>query len=296
MLDVGFVRQHYQTCAPATLTAIARFWGKEGDHLALATEICYDGTPNHRERSWAEQNGWVAREFTVTWPSAIALLDRGVPFTLTTVETRSAHHQAVIGYDARRGTLLIRDPTLPQAGEAMAEEFLSRYRSVGPRGMALVPLERSGLFDGLDLPEATLHDQLHRLQEALRQHDRALAACAHDALRLLAPGHRLELVGRHALAYYDCDPAAMLAAVVELLEIFPDDVNLRLSQLSYLRTLGRRDERLALYREVSARPAGDPILYQQYAQELLPDARERATVVRLISRALRRGRSTRQTC
>ena len=37
---------------------------------------------------WAEQNGFLALEFTVTWAAAVALLDRAIPFTLTTVETQ----------------------------------------------------------------------------------------------------------------------------------------------------------------------------------------------------------------
>src|SRR5262249_31498 len=85
LLDVGFVRQHHQTCVPATLTTISRFWKRDTDHLEVASEICYDGTPDHRERRWVEEHGWVAREFTVTWDSVCALIDRGVPFTLTTI-------------------------------------------------------------------------------------------------------------------------------------------------------------------------------------------------------------------
>ncbi|MFN7141801.1 MAG: hypothetical protein ACK4UN_20975, partial [Limisphaerales bacterium] len=65
-LPVGFVRQHHMTCAPATLTALSKFWGKQVEHVALAETICYDGTPAYSERSWAEKNGWVAREFKVT--------------------------------------------------------------------------------------------------------------------------------------------------------------------------------------------------------------------------------------
>ena len=65
-------------------------------------------------------------------------------------------------------------------------------------------------------------------------------------------------MARLALAYYDADPAGMLAATVELLELFPDDMNLRLGQLRCLRILGRRDERLACYRELCARPSPAP--------------------------------------
>lgn len=286
-LDVGFVRQHHQTCAPATLAALARFWNRPADHLEVAEEICYDGTPDHRQRTWAERNGYLAREFTVTWESARALLDRGVPFTLATVETQSAHLQAVIGYDARRGTLLIRDPTMPYSGEAMGKELLERYRSTGPRGMAMVPDEQAALLDGLDLPESSLYDHLHRMQVALHEHDRERAAAAFEALGAEAPGHRLALHARCILAQYDADPAELLAGIEAQLALFPDDVNLRLSQLSCLRNLGRRDDRLALYEGLCARKDADPLLRRQYARELLPDAREHPRVVELVRRALR---------
>jgi tetratricopeptide (TPR) repeat protein len=287
LLGVGFVRQHHQTCVPATLTAVAHFWGKEADQVEVAEEICYDGTPDHRERSWADQNGFIAREFTVTWDAAVALLDRGVPFTLTTVETQSAHLQAVIGYDARRGTLLIRDPTMPYSGEMAAEGMLRRYRSVGPRGMLLVPRDRAALLEGLALPDAALYDGLHAMQVALRDHKRESASAEYAALSSGNSGHRIALQASYVLAQYDADYAGMLAALEGLLALFPEDVNLRLSQLGCLRTLGRRDDRLAIYRDVCGRPGADAVLSRQYAQELQPDAREHDLVARLIRRALR---------
>ena len=79
VLPVGFVRQHHLTCARATLAMISRFWSMPCDHLEVAAAICYDGTPAHSERHWAETHGWVAREFTVTWDSAVALLTVAFP-------------------------------------------------------------------------------------------------------------------------------------------------------------------------------------------------------------------------
>jgi len=105
-----FVRQHHVTCGPATLSAVSRFWQKPADHLEVADEICYNGTTAYHERKWAETHGWETREFTVTEQSAASLLDRGVPFTFTTIDPGNAHLQAVIGYDGRRGTFWIRDP------------------------------------------------------------------------------------------------------------------------------------------------------------------------------------------
>ena len=63
-LQLGFLRQHHFTCAPATLSNISRFWQKNAAHLELADEMCYDGTPAYKERVWANRNGWETREFT----------------------------------------------------------------------------------------------------------------------------------------------------------------------------------------------------------------------------------------
>ena len=119
------------TCSPATLTAISRYWGKPAEHLEIAEEICYDGTPHTSERRWALEHGFIAREFRVDWQSARALVDRGVPFTLTTVYPAFAHLQAVIGYDAVRGTLVIRDPMQPAQGGAGRVECRAGTRSRG---------------------------------------------------------------------------------------------------------------------------------------------------------------------
>src|SRR4029077_4498793 len=115
------------TCAPATLSALTSFWSMPAEHLEIAAAICYDGTAAASERHWAEEHGWEVREFTITWDSARALLDRGVPFTLTTIEPGYGHLQAVIGYDSRRGTLLVRDPNLRNFREYAVETFLQYY-------------------------------------------------------------------------------------------------------------------------------------------------------------------------
>jgi tetratricopeptide (TPR) repeat protein len=287
VLPVGFVRQHHLTCAPATLAAISRFWDMPAEHLEVAAAICYDGTPHHSERHWAETNGWVAREFRVTWDSAVALLDRGIPFTLTTPETASSHLQAVIGYDGIRGTLIIRDP-----GERHQAEFtdglFKRYASSGPRGMALVPLARADLLTTLDLPDADLYDQMHRLQRALQVHDRHEAEDAYAVLAGLAADHRLTIEARRSLAVYDADVAEMLACTERLLAQFPEDVPLRLAKVACLRDLARRDERVALLKALCEGPASDPVCWQEYAQELAVDAREHPTALHLLRRALRR--------
>ena len=287
LLPVGFVRQHHMTCAPATLSAISRYWDMAAEHLTVAEEICYDGTPAHSERRWAEQNGWTAREFTVTWESARALIDRGIPFTLTTVEPASAHLQALIGYDGRRSSYIVRDPYQRNYGEFLNPEMLERYRATGPRGMMLVPRSKESTLEGIELPEAPLYDFLYALQQALERHDRDEARKAHEILAAKAPGHRLTLQARRTLASYDADRVTQLSCVEELLRLYPDDANLLLEKLGHLREMGRREERLELLRRQCAKDDSPPLFWQQYARELSHDARRADEATGLLRRAIR---------
>jgi tetratricopeptide (TPR) repeat protein len=288
LLPVGFVWQHHRTCAPATLAALCRFWSMPGEHIEMAEEIAYDGTPSHSQRRWAEANGWSAREFTVTGDNARALIDRGIPFALATAFPAGGHLQAVAGYDPLRRSLFLRDPNQCYLVEVLAEPFLESYRSVGPRGLALVPRTKAVLLDDLPLLDADLYDQLHQLHCALEGHDRAGAVRSLEALQAQAPGHRLTLQARRWLANYDRNPTEHLDALDRLLELFPADQLLQIAKVDSLRELGRRDERLAVVRKLCDRPAPDAVCVQLYARELLSDGREHLRTRHLLRQAIRR--------
>jgi tetratricopeptide (TPR) repeat protein len=284
-LAVPFVRQHHLTCAPATLTAIARFWSMPAEHLQVVEAICYDGTPAHSERSWALKNGWRAREFTVTWESAVALLDRGVPFTLTTVAPGAGHLQAVVGYDSLRRTLLIRDPYRRHYDEFDVEKLLKQQRATGPRGMVLVPEAEAARLDGVALPDAEPYDRLSRVQGALLAHDRDAAAAEAEAID---SSHRLGLAARSSLASYDGNRAEQLAVAEKLLAMFPGDVPIQLMRLSLLRDLSRRDERLAELRRLCDASDAHPAFWPLLAHEQQKDGRRAAEAERLFRKSLRR--------
>jgi tetratricopeptide (TPR) repeat protein len=286
-LPVPFVRQHYKTCVPATLAAIGKLWDKPTDHLQVAEEICYDGTSKHSERRWAEDNGWATREFTVTGPAARALLDRGIAFSLSTVEPANAHMQAVIGYDRRKGVLLLRDPFLTSRVELDEEAGLAHYASTGPRGMALWPKERPSLLDGVDLPDAGLYDLLHSLDCALQVHDREKAEDALGQIVARDGGHLLALEGRRMLAAYDSDPLAALENADASCKRFPQDVNHLLQKVASLRELGRRAELRALLEENARGARTDPLLWCEIAFELKQDPRQHDRVAWLARRTLR---------
>lgn len=287
-LPVGFVRQHHMTCAPATLAALGRFWGQPIDHLQLAREICYDGTPAHLERAWAEDHGWLVREFRVTWDSTRALIDRGCPFALVTVGIRSGHMQAVIGYDSRLGTLLIRDPYQRSYGEWQADALFESHVSNGPRGFILLPRDKASLLDGIDLPDEERHARLHELQLALSRHDRATAAAALAALESAGPDHLLTLKARFELAYYDGNYAQALPPLRVLRDRFATDVNLQLDELQLLGQLGHTAEHRALLHKFGGRASAPVVFLRQEAEELARDARQHPQAFKLLRHALRR--------
>ena len=287
-LDVPFVRQHHFTCAPATLTAISRFWNMPAEHLSVAEEICYDGTPDYSERHWANTNGWATREFCVDWASATALIDRGIPFTLTLSDVASGHLCAVMGYDAPLRVLLCRDPSVNDALEINADELFTRQASTGPRGMVMIPRERAHLLDSLRLPDADLYDVYHDLQIALERHDRDHAASCRALMQATDPGHRLTHTASRALASYDGNPHEALAAVNALLALFPDDQRLNIAHLESLRYTATREERLAWLDAACRRPGSDPLLWVEYAAELAADDRRLGDALRHARRALRR--------
>ena len=287
MLNVPFVRQHRVTCAPATLSAISRYWNMPADHLNVAEEICYDGTPYASERSWAERNGWAVREFTLSWDSAIALIDRGVPFTLTTHETTNSHLQAVIGYDSRKKVLLIRDPFVREVREFLAEQMLDRYKAFGPRAMAMVPVAEAHRYDGVALPDAPLWDLHTQITVALMANDRPRAAELFQSMAAMAPDHSMTIESRFTLAAYDADVTTELECIDRLLTMFPGNRFWTLLKCSRLRRLERPREAAALLAEVSAQKDAEPVFHLMHANSLREDARQWPLAHKLTRKALR---------
>jgi tetratricopeptide (TPR) repeat protein len=271
-LDVTFVRQHFKTCAPATLAAIGRYWRMPADHLKLAEAMCYDGTPSWQQRDWAEQNGWYVREFRMDEESAVALITRGVPVAVTTVEATSAHMMALVGFDRTRGTLLFRDPALPYIIEAPAKEFLERYRAFGPHGVVFLPLREQGRMEDVTLPDAEIYDEYHRFSLALTRYDRVGAADILQRTEHAFPGHELTWGMRLDFASYDANITEQAQCVDKLLERFPSNAALLFRRLACLRD-GPREERITFLEKACAAKDADPALFIELARAMEVDAR-----------------------
>ena len=287
VLPLPFIRQHHLTCAPTTLAIISRYWGRTAEHLEVAERICYDGTSNLSERRWAESNGWVVREFTVTEAATGAAISAGIPFTLTTNEPGSSHLQAVAGIDERCGTIIIRDPGTPLLREVFFDDFLAKYGAFGPRGMAMVPAGEHHRLDALDLPDSAEWETLFRIDGFLQDHRRADAATLVGGLRSGHPDHVVTLLARRRLATYDADPLADLAVVETLLGRFPANDLLKLTRLALLRSTSRRGERLALLEEECRRHDAHPVYSSMLVNELAVDSAQIGKALGHARRALR---------
>ncbi len=286
-LPVEFVRQDHDTCAPATLTSIANYWKMPAEHLDIVEKICYDGTPAHSERRWANENGFVTRDFRVTWEVAVALLDQGIPFTLTTTGSGNAHLQAVMGYDTYRKSLLIRDPGDRHSREFQTDKMLESYASSGPRGMALVPEAQAHLFESIVFPDCELYDLYFEMQLSLESHQRAEAEQTLKKMFKVDRKHRLSINAYGALARYDSDITKTEAALAKLSKMYPKDVNFKLMRLACLAELGKAEDRVRTLREINAEPDCDPLFWTQLAAELSGDARQHDTVKYLLHRAIK---------
>jgi tetratricopeptide (TPR) repeat protein len=287
LLAVPFIQQQHLTCSPTALASLTCYWQKPVDHVALASEIAYDGTPGHRERQWARSHGWREREFRLTAEAARTLLDRGIPFTLCTQYATSAHAQAVAGCDPLRGTLLVRDPSFPRLVELMLEPLIEQQASHGPRCLALVPADELSEVELPELPDQREYDELHELELCLLRHDRSRAQVLRNALFVREPDHLLRLFMDARLSAYDDDPQALLPIYEALSARFPKSDLYALRRVDLLLQLGRRDEAVAAL-EPRAHPfQADPVFAIRLAEVLADDARREGEALRLVERALR---------
>lgn len=284
-LPVGYIRQDYFTCGPATLVALARFWEVPADHDKVVENICYGGTYDYQERKWAEDMGFFVREFKVTWESSRQLLDLGIPFALATSEPGSAHLQAVIGYDAIWQTLLIRDPGRRDLAEFDWKDTEKSYRAVGPRGMVFVPMEKKALLQNLDLPEAALYDSNYQISLALNHHHRDEAFSFYSELEKKFPDERMTLVGRRTIADYDNNAPDQISCDQKLLKLFPNDERLNLSLFYGLRQVVPLNERLSFLRSIIHKKNCNPIFWKEFAIELMIDSREQESALKYLKMA-----------
>jgi tetratricopeptide (TPR) repeat protein len=287
-LPLSFVPADPETSSPSPIAALSAFWNQPVEPTRDWDDIMAVDVSRH-DRQWAERHLWTAREFTVTWPAAVELLNRGVPFELFIFDDAVDRARIVIGYDEVRQALLVRDPKHRGLLEIPADVLNARQRVDGPAGLALTPADKSDLLQNLDLPESDLRDSLHRLRLAIERHDRDEAAFFVESLRGQAPDHPIALRAALELAEFDGDLSLALRWIDRLLDLCPEDQRLWLRKLDCLASSDQRDERLALLRNVCGRRGTPPLFSLRLADELRKDSRDFREAVFWARHALKQG-------
>jgi tetratricopeptide (TPR) repeat protein len=284
LVDVPHVRQHYFTCAPASVAQVSAFFGRPLDQLAIADEITYGGTPSHLQRRWAEREGWVVRQFDVTFEAVRALADAGIPVLLSTAWATGAHMQVVIGYDLARRTLLLRDPSQSLLVEFSVDVLLKSQAWHGPPGMILLPADRAPTLD-VELPAASLWDRYYALLEALDRHEFDEARSEADEMAAADPQHRLTIEARLSLSLYRNDLEAEVGCYQQLLGLYPDTAAWVLQCGQGMRRRRSRTEQLAYWRGYAH--LDHPPLLTALAEELRTEGAHQVEAAKLLRRSLR---------
>ncbi|MBK8096024.1 MAG: tetratricopeptide repeat protein [Planctomycetes bacterium] len=172
-LTVPFIRQDHVTCSPATMASLLAHAGVAVDQREIAAQITYDGTPSHAEMTWAQGRGLRIWFFQFDAAVAYQLIDRGLPFAISTRFEQSGHRQALIGYDKALGTFLLRDPGRRDLQEVDARWLEKLVRTRGGDCALIVPAEREAEVPVALLPLHAETQLLQQLRQAYDQRDLA---------------------------------------------------------------------------------------------------------------------------
>lgn len=249
VLDVPFIRQEHMTCAPTTMAALCKYWGGEFDSNEIADKICFDGTPETKERQWLREHNYVYKEFELDAELAYALIDNDIPFALVTTDGFSAHMQAVIGYNRQIGTIYIMDPSNSVMHEMLTKETIEHESFNGARCLAFVPKIKSTLLTQFSFPSSELFLIWDEYSQAEERNDYVAAKAALDKLTTTNPNHRITLRVTRSLAVWNNDTKRILELNNKLLEQFPEQSLLLESKYACYRDLGKREEGIALLNE-----------------------------------------------
>lgn len=190
-LAVPYVRQAHNTCAPASLTAVARYLGQGVEHDEVVDAICFAGTPLWRQRAWAESRGFEVVSFDGKPDAIRAFLDAGIPVGLVTNGAASSHLQVIVGHDRVIEVWLVMDPS--RRGEVLLEiESVEKQEGWnGPEALVLLPPDRRDVVALVQPPSVAARARATDFDRAL---DEGRLVDAEETLASIAaddPEHRV---------------------------------------------------------------------------------------------------------
>jgi tetratricopeptide (TPR) repeat protein len=246
IIDVPFLKQEHMTCAPTTLAALCQYWGKDFNSKDIADKICFDGTPDRKERQWLRDNDFHFREFELESDLAYSLIEHDIPFALVTTHGFSAHIQAIIGFNKQVGTLYVMDPSYSIMQEILTKETIESEAYSGARCIAFVPSEKSYLLSPFNFPASELYTLWDTYSNAEEKNDYITAKTALSSLITIDPDHRITLSAERNFAVWNNETTKILELNNKLLDKYANESLLLNSKYYCLRDLGKRDEGLTL--------------------------------------------------
>lgn len=286
-LPVPFVRQDHVTCSPATMASLLAFHGQVVPQAAIAARITYDGTPDHGELRWADEQGFAIRFFEFDASAARRLIDLGQPFAISMRSENSGHRVALCGYDAALDTFLLRDPGSSFVREVDAKWLTSVTADKGGLCALIAPRDVLERVPQDVTPRADACVELVRLRHDLaerRLHDAARRAAA---IEHVTEG-TVRWEARFALANEHRDRRAATRLFAERLDASPDDGYWQNAYAWALGNEGRWREMREFLEARCRRRGASPHLAIKLADHIRENAADRATAEALVRKALRR--------
>ena len=253
LLKVPFIRQEHLTCAPATMTALARYWGNPVSQQDIIEKICFDGTPETLERQWLRDHNYAFIEFELTEELTYQLIDAALPFALVTTDAFTSHLQAVVGYNKALGLAYLMDPSSAHRVDYLLSVGLNSEAHSGPRALVFVPEEEKQRLEAFDFPARQLFVHTDLFYVALEKRQLTEAHRQLQLMKELNPLHRLGMIAERSLAISQQDELLIAEQNKLLLARYPDQVIWHISLFHSLKNQGLAEQALSYLTEQAQR-------------------------------------------
>lgn len=253
LLNVPFIRQEHLTCAPATMTALARYWGNPVSQQDIIEKICFDGTPETLERQWLRDHNYTFVEFELTEELTYQLIDAALPFALVTTDAFTSHLQAVVGYNKALGLAYLMDPSSAHRVDYLLSVGLNSEAHAGPRALVFVPTEEKQRLEAFDFPASQLFVHTDLFYVALEKRQLAEAHRQLELMKAIKAQHRLILIAERRLAITQQDEVLIAEQNRLLLTRYPDQVTWHISLFHSLKNQGLAEQALDYLTEQAQR-------------------------------------------
>lgn len=191
------VKQLYNYCGPATLSAILQYYGEKITQEAVG-KVVYDslsGATNGADMLlYARDKGFSAYSWNATLGDVKRVLATGVPVIVLQQNSQkdtSGHYRVLTGYDDSKSSFHVMDPYYDDVTEMSYTECDKLWSRMGHWALLVVPPDRDKFKAEFEARNPVVHMDLSYAQYRRKNYDDALKE-ANVALEL-EPGNTFAL-------------------------------------------------------------------------------------------------------